>query len=417
MGIAPFTTPYYNTCYRSFPSYSKSPRLTFNIVKMKSFLLLSLLYAVARSRTALASFITASTQRAQRTSCFIPRQQRQWQRSRTQHLNMAAATPGGPLGKPSYTDDTFFKWHMETQRQKIRDYVCLDTYVDTDKLWNLAWHDSFVRNGLSDFVPPLTDTLNVLVVGENNMDPDTLLSSESTTVVTTSTSTSAPDAQVTGDVSAATTTSSSTDSAVATAASDSEFDTLVDMEDVQDQDEEDDDFGVIIDVVDREDQQESQSQSSSITAPDNKPLQDSSCSFLSAILNENIDDETANNSALGFATYDCIMDRGVMATLQSSLDQQGGDQDTTTAKYGYNEDISRLLLEVTKRIREHGVYVMQTNGPLSTKSKDYLLRMGDLLGLQWQFELDGISDDNICVNVARKYFKEELPTIGKLAKL
>ena len=60
---------------------------------------------------------------------------------------------------------------------------------------------------------------------------------------------------------------------------------------------------------------------------------------------------------------------------------------------------------------------MQTNGPLSEQSKDYLLRMGDLLGLQWQFELDGISDDNICVNVARKYFKEELPTIGKLAKL
>ena len=87
-----------------------------------------------------------------------------------------SSTKGGPLGKPSYSNDAFFEWHMQVQRQKIRDYVAMDTYVDTDKLWNLAWHDSFVRNGLSDFVPPLTDTLNVLVVGEDT--DETLLTSE-----------------------------------------------------------------------------------------------------------------------------------------------------------------------------------------------------------------------------------------------
>ncbi|EJK54393.1 hypothetical protein THAOC_25984 [Thalassiosira oceanica] len=56
---------------------------------------------------------------------------------------------------------------MLTQAQKIRDYSAMDTYVDTASLWDQAWHDSFVRNGLSDFVPPLTDNLDVLVVGSS----------------------------------------------------------------------------------------------------------------------------------------------------------------------------------------------------------------------------------------------------------
>ena len=71
------------------------------------------------------------------------------------------------LGK-AYNDDALFNFHMMTQQQKIRDYTASDYYIDTKSLWNLAWHDAFVRNGLSDFVPPLTDNLNVLVVGESS---------------------------------------------------------------------------------------------------------------------------------------------------------------------------------------------------------------------------------------------------------
>ena len=273
-------------------------------------------------------------------------------------------TKGGALGKPSYSNDAFFAWHMQTQRQKIRDYVAMDTYVDTNKLWNLAWHDSFVRNGLSDFVPPLTDTLNVLVVGEDT--DETLITS--------------PDFE---------------DEPTVTSSAKSESRSTSQQPQQQV-------------VVEDEDGKQSIVATSSST-----PSQDSSCSFLSAILDDDVDENDANTSALGFETYDCIMDRGVMAALQSSLSSIEGAGELSAE---YNQNVGRLLLEVTKRIREHGVYVMQTNGPLPESSKQYLLRMGELLGLQWQFELDGISDDNVCVNVARKYFKDELPSVGKLAK-
>ena len=78
---------------------------------------------------------------------------------------LAESSNDDALGKKAYNDDALFNFHMITQRQKIRDYSAMDTFIDTNSLWNLAWHDSFVRNGLSDFVPPLTDSLNVLVVG------------------------------------------------------------------------------------------------------------------------------------------------------------------------------------------------------------------------------------------------------------
>lgn len=79
---------------------------------------------------------------------------------------------GGALSKKAYNDDALFNYHMMTQKQKIKDYSAMDTYVNTASLWNLAWHDSFVRNGLADFVPPLTDSLNVLVVGSRYQGPE-----------------------------------------------------------------------------------------------------------------------------------------------------------------------------------------------------------------------------------------------------
>ena len=79
------------------------------------------------------------------------------------------------------------------------------------------------------------------------------------------------------------------------------------------------------------------------------------------------------------------------------------------------ESCTQLLLEATKRIREHGVYILQSP-PLDDVTKKYLTNIGDLLGLQWQWDLDGISDESLSVSVARKYFVGELPTMGKLAK-
>ena len=100
---------------------------------------------------------------------------------------------------------------------------------------------------------------------------------------------------------------------------------------------------------------------------------------------------------------------------------------------------TKLLYEATKRIREHGIYIVQSSPPLTETMKVYLTKLGDELGLQWEFDLDGISsvassdstdtetdittnntndntNNNSAVSVARKYYVEELPTVGKLSR-
>lgn len=249
---------------------------------------------------------------------------------------------GGALGK-AYNDDALFNFHMMTQQQKIRDYTASDFYIDTKSLWNLAWHDSFVRNGLSDFVPPLTDNLNVLIVGETSDAVEEVPKKDSPAI-------EGDDTQV------------------------------IEGDDTQ---------------VDREALTEEQ--------------QDSSCSFLAAVFD---DDENRNedgyrnrisggesSSDLAFVTYDCIMDKGLLGDLLSRGDNEL-DDDRGSADTNNKEEVGRLLWEATKRIKDMGIYTMSTP-PLSESTKQYLTELGGILGLQWVFDLDGISDDNLSVSVAR----------------
>ena len=226
---------------------------------------------------------------------------------------------GGALGK-AYNDDALFNFYMMTQQQKIRDYVASDYYVDTESLWNMAWHDSFVRNGLSDFVPPLTDNLNVLVVGES---------------------------------------------------SDIEEEASIEEEDspaIEDDSQ-----------VDRE------------ALAEEQQTQDSSCSFLAAVFDDdnNRNEEGYRNrisggessTALEFVTYDCIMDKGLLGDLLSRWDYEL-DDDTGSVDKNNKQEVGRLLWEATKRIKDMGIYTMSTP-PLSESTKYYLTKLGGILGLQW----------------------------------
>eukprot|EP00984_Skeletonema_dohrnii_P024875 scaffold14018_cov105-Skeletonema_dohrnii-CCMP3373.AAC.1 len=263
---------------------------------------------------------------------------------------------GGPLSKKAYNDDALFKFHMMTQMQKIRDYSAMDTYVNTESLWNLAWHDSFVRNGLADFVPPLTDGLSVLVVGNRFQGPTAVGELEDTNDDQSSTS-----AEI---------------------------------------NEEGLDSGSTFVKADASDGNASD-ESNSARQP-----QDSSCSFLAAVFNDEntVDEDESSSTDLEFTSYDCIMDKGVMADLCASA-----DDDSSSNSYKNKKDIARLLYEATKRIRESGVYVANTS-PMSLETKEYLSKLGEYLGLQWEFDLDGISDDTLSVSVARKF--GSCPTIG-----
>ena len=240
---------------------------------------------------------------------------------------------GGALGK-AYNDDALFNFHMMTQQQKIRDYTASDYYIDTKSLWNLAWHDSFVRNGLSDFVPPLTNDLNVLVVGES---------------------------------------------------------------------------GDMKEVSIEEDSPAIEGDDALLTSLPEEQSQDSSCSFLAAVFD---DDKNRNEDGyrnrisggesstdLAFVTYDCIMDKGLLGDLLSRGDHEL-DDDRGSADENNKEEVGRLLWEATKRIKDMGIYTMSTP-PLSESTKQYLTELGGILGLQWVFDLDGISDENLSVSVAR----------------
>eukprot|EP00584_Thalassiosira_punctigera_P018424 CAMPEP_0172550980 /NCGR_PEP_ID=MMETSP1067-20121228/34490_1 /TAXON_ID=265564 ORGANISM="Thalassiosira punctigera, Strain Tpunct2005C2" /NCGR_SAMPLE_ID=MMETSP1067 /ASSEMBLY_ACC=CAM_ASM_000444 /LENGTH=330 /DNA_ID=CAMNT_0013338687 /DNA_START=229 /DNA_END=1221 /DNA_ORIENTATION=- len=277
---------------------------------------------------------------------------------RVEALHAEDGNKGGAM-KRAYNDDALFNFHMMTQRQKIRDYSAMDSYVNTQSLWNLAWHDSFVRNGLSDLVPPLTDSLNVLVVGNRYRGPDgeIVVARDGPTMIAddrTAAATAIDPAKMLKTASASTV--------------------------------EEDGREVAASIDETESIQKSE---------------DSSCSFLAAVLDDDSNNIRSGGDENDIASYDCIMDQGLIADLVASVDVNGGDK--------VKEDLARLLYEATRRIREMGVYVANTR-PMSSETKEYLRTLGDVLGLQWEFDLDGISDENQSVSVARKFGL--CPTIG-----
>ena len=256
----------------------------------------------------------------------------------------SSSSNDGAIAK-AYNDNALFNFHMMTQAQKIRDYSAMDTFVNTQSLWNLAWHESFVRNGLTDFVPPMTGELNVLVVGGRKQQLIDGVTNEDALSVSS--------------------------------------------------------------YVDR--QHHTNTVKSEKVADTRQHTQgDSSCSFLAAVLDETSstrldDDDKDSTDALEFVTYDCIMDEGLLSDLVR------GFSDKNNLSNKNKQDVARLLLEATKRIREMGIYVANTS-PMSSETKEYLLFLGDVIGLQWEFDLDGISNENASVNVARKF--GTCPTIG-----
>ena len=112
--------------------------------------------------------------------------------------------------------------------------------------------------------------------------------------------------------------------------------------------------------------------------------------------------------------YDCIIDRGLMNAVVSSLPSTVGwhSRDGPAALV----EMHVLMREASRAIQEHGIYVAVTDCLVPPHAKEYLLAMGEAVGMEWQFDLDGLSSDGINVSVARKYFTGELPSFGKLAR-
>jgi len=102
------------------------------------------------------------------------------------------------------------------------------------------------------------------------------------------------------------------------------------------------------------------------------------------------------------ADYDCILDSGVMNEIISSIPSTV----TWHSRNGPSAllDLVKLMAEATQSIREFGIYVAITNHSIPEHAKDYLNQIGEVMGLEWTYDLDGLSKEGHSVSVARKYF-------------
>mmetsp|Transcript_16021 Transcript_16021/g.40188 ORF Transcript_16021/g.40188 Transcript_16021/m.40188 type:complete len:244 (+) Transcript_16021:1-732(+) len=101
------------------------------------------------------------------------------------------------------------------------------------------------------------------------------------------------------------------------------------------------------------------------------------------------------------AAYDCIVDQGLM--------------DRILVLENSHETIRDLLEEAAIAIADLGIYVLITK-ELTEDSRKILQDYGLKAGLEWQFELDGISDDTQVVSVARRFCTGEMPKVGRLSR-
>ena len=100
--------------------------------------------------------------------------------------------------------------------------------------------------------------------------------------------------------------------------------------------------------------------------------------------------------------FDCILDGGVMNAVMDALPENV----TWHSRAGPQAllELHSLMSEANAAIREFGIYVAITDGPVPNHAKEYLVAMGEVMGMQWKFELDGLSNEDYCVSVARKYY-------------
>lgn len=83
--------------------------------------------------------------------------------------------------------------------------------------------------------------------------------------------------------------------------------------------------------------------------------------------------------------YDCILDRGLMNAIISSIPPDVS-QDRPVAVL----ELHALMQEASRAIRAHSIYAMVTDRLLPKHAKEYLAVIGEAVGMQWKSDLDGM---------------------------
>ena len=100
--------------------------------------------------------------------------------------------------------------------------------------------------------------------------------------------------------------------------------------------------------------------------------------------------------------YDCILDSGLLNSIVATIPSEV-TWHSQTCPAGLL-DLVELIHRATVHTREFGIYVALTDGPIPECARSYLDSMGEIVGMEWTYDLDGISTEDKCVSVARKYF-------------
>ena len=294
--------------------------------------------------------------------------------------------------KASYSDNWLMNFHLWDQSEKqlvTNSLTAWNEVIRDQQATIIEWQDSFQRNDLADFTPPMSNGLNCLMVGDgfdvvNDSDGNKRLKLPWE---------EEPEAQITS----------------LRVLPESVIDTRDSVEEITDKnsestvpiDGEDDQVIITIDS-DNDDEVVSLAKSgrsmsgtngamirTELVAPDSATASSSSSAIRSM---------DANRQA---AAYDCIVDQGLM--------------DRILALENSHETIRDLLEEAAIAVADLGIYVLITK-ELTEDSRKILQDYGLKAGLEWQFELDGISDDTQVVSVARRFCTGEMPKVGRLSR-
>jgi len=314
---------------------------------------------------------------------------------------------------PSYSDNWLLNFHNRDQSQKqlvTNSLAAWNEDVRNEQATIIEWQDSFQRNDLADFTPPMSNGLNCLMVGD-----DFGVSADDNEDGTTTRRVKLPweevsEAQITSlRVLEESMVHAADGGGVAPRTeeiTDAGFPESVGIGEDED---------VVITVNDENIGDEERISNSAITK--------STCGTNGGLVRTEVvgSSITASNGSSASqsaqtptstairavdphkqaAAYDCIVDQGLMDRILSLENS--------------HKTIRELLEEAAIAIKEYGIYVLVTKD-LSEDSRTMLEDYGLEAGLEWQFELDGISNDTKVVSVARRFCTGEMPKVGRLSR-
>mmetsp|Transcript_17969 Transcript_17969/g.41231 ORF Transcript_17969/g.41231 Transcript_17969/m.41231 type:complete len:302 (-) Transcript_17969:75-980(-) len=286
--------------------------------------------------------------------------------------------------------------------------------IHSEQATIIEWQDSFQRNDLADFTPPMSNGLNCLMVGgdfdvyEDETDGTRRLKLPWEDI---------PEAQITS--------LRVLEESIATSVmvvDDDENDDENESESESTGGEIDEDTIITIDAINDGDDASGRKDVSLSTVPAKKVGQTNGelvvrtelVSLATATTaydqnNQNKSRKTAIRSKdpnKPAATYDCIVDQGLMDRVLA-LDNNNNNLKEKTVR--------ELLEEASVAMKEFGIYVLVTK-TLTEDSRRLLEQYGLESGFEWQFELDGISDETQVVSVARRFNTGEMPKVGRLSR-